>query len=230
MQSSNPLISVVIPAFNEQANIVQVIAQTESALDSLNLPYEVIVVDDGSCDNTKRYASNNGAKLISYNVNRGKGYAMRVGLAKAKGQLLVTIDADGSFKPNEIPRMIKPLLNGIDVVIGSRFLSNNGDVTSKLHIFGNMFFNILIMVLTQKRITDSQTGFRAFKRKVLKKLTLFSEGFEIETELTIKTLQNGFKIHEEPISCSKRRNGRSKVNTLSDGFSILKTIFKASFI
>ena len=66
--------------------------------------------------------------------------------------------------------------------------------------------------------------------KILKKFKLFSEGFEIETELTIKSLQNGFKIHEEPISCSKRRNGRSKINTLSDGFSILKTILKASFI
>ncbi|MCK4933931.1 glycosyltransferase family 2 protein [Candidatus Bathyarchaeota archaeon] len=230
MQSSNPLISVVIPAFNEQANIVQVIAQTESALDSLNLPYEVIVVDDGSNDNTKRYASNNGAKLISYNVNRGKGYAMRVGFAQAKGKILVTIDADGSFKPNEIPRMIKPLLNGIDVVVGSRFLAKNGEVTSKLHIFGNSIFNTLIMLLTQKRITDSQTGFRAFTRKVLKELKLFSEGFEIETELTIKMLQNGFKIQEEPISCSKRRHGRSKLNTFSDGFSILKTIIKANFI
>ena len=230
MQSSNPLISVVIPAFNEQANIAEVLAQTESTLDSLNLPYEVIVVNDGSNDNTKRYASNNGAKLISYNVNRGKGYAMRVGFAQAKGKILVTIDADGSFKPNEIPRMIKPLLNGIDVVVGSRFLAQNGEVTSKLHRFGNSLFNTLIMILTQKRITDSQTGFRAFTRKVLKELKLFSEGFEIETELTIKMLQNGFKIQEEPISCSKRRHGRSKLNTFSDGFSILKTIIKANFI
>ena len=230
MQSSNPLISIVIPAYNEQANIVKVIKQTETTMDSLKLPYEVIVVDDGSNDRTRHYASNNGAILISYRKNQGKGHALRQGLAKAKGQLLITIDADGSHRPNEIPKMVKPLLNGIDAVIGSRFHNKNGEVTSKLHILGNHLFNILIMILTKKKITDSQTGFRSFKRKVLEEMQLFSKGYGIETELTIKTLQNGFKVIEEPIFCEKRRNGISKLNTLSDGFTILKTILKASFI
>lgn len=230
MQSSDPLISVVIPAFNEQANIVQVIQQTEATLDSLNLPYEVIVVDDGSKDRTRQYASKNGAILVSYRKNQGKGHALRQGLAKARGRFLITIDADGSHRPDEIPKMVKPLLNGIDAVIGSRFLSNNEEMTSKLHILGNHLFNTLIMIFTKKRITDSQTGFRSFKRKVLKEMRLFSEGYEIETELTIKTLQNGFKVIEEPVFCDKRRNGKSKLNTLSDGFTIFKTILKACFI
>jgi len=228
---ANPMISVVIPAFNEEKNIADVIEQTEASLNSLNLTYEVIVIDDGSNDKTRHYASNNGAKLISYLTNHGKGYAIRKGLANARGQILVTLDADGSHRPDEIPKLIKPLLYGADVVIGSRFLENHGKkVTSRLHTFGNHLFNILILLLTKKKITDSQTGFRAFKRKVLKGIELFSNGYEIESELTIKTLKNGFKVIEEPITCDKRKNGLSKLNTFSDGFTILKTILKANFI
>lgn len=227
---TNPLVSVVIPAFNEESSIADVIAHVEASLQSLNLPHEVIVVDDGSNDNTRYHASNNGAKIISYKTNHGKGYALKKGLALARGQILITIDADGSHRPDEIPKIIKPLLNGADVVIGSRFLGNNEKVTSKLHVLGNRMFNILIMILTNKKITDSQTGFRAYNRKVLKGIKLFSNGYEIETELTIKTLKNGFKIQEEPITCDKRKTGRSKLNPFSDGLTILKTILKANFI
>ena len=226
----DPLISVVIPAFNEEKNIVNVIAQTETVLQSLNLPYEIIVVDDGSNDNTRLNASNNGAKLISYSANHGKGYALKRGFAYAKGQILVTIDSDGDHRPEEILKLIKSLLNGADVVIGSRFLGNNREVTSKLNLLGNRLFNILIMILTSKRITDSQTGFRAYKRKALKEIELFSNGYEIESELTVKTLKNGFKVQEEPITCDKRKNGKSKLNPFSDGLTILKTILKANFI
>lgn len=226
----DPLISVIIPAFNEEENIADILAQTEAALNSLHFPYEVIVVDDGSMDKTRYNASKNGARLISYSVNRGKGYALRKGLASARGQIVVTMDADGSHRPDEIRRIIKPLLHEADVVIGSRFLNNNKEITSRLHILGNHLFNTLIMLLTKKRITDSQTGFRAYKKKVLKGIRLFSSGYEIESELTIKTLKNGFKIREEPITCDKRKNGQSKLNPLSDGLLILKTILKANFI
>jgi glycosyltransferase involved in cell wall biosynthesis len=226
----SPIISVVIPAFNEEKNIANIISQTEKSLTHLNLPYEVIVINDGSNDKTKHYASNNGAKLISYLTNRGKGYAVRKGLANAKGQILVTIDADGSHRPDEIPKLIKPLLHGADVVIGSRFLKAHGKVTTKLHTLGNHLFNTLILLLTKKKITDSQTGFRAFKRKTIRDIKLFSNGYEIETELTVKTLKNGFKIQEEPISCDPRKSGQSKLDPLRDGLTILKTILKANFI
>jgi glycosyltransferase involved in cell wall biosynthesis len=224
----NPLISVVIPAFNEEKNIAELLANTEAALASMGFPFEVIVVDDGSKDKTKHKASNNGAKLISYSVNRGKGYALRKGLANAKGDILVTMDADGSHRPDEISKIVRPLLHGVDVVIGSRFLKNHGgQITSKLNTLGNHAFNILILILTKKKITDSQTGFRAFKRKTLKGIRLFSMGYEIDSELTIKTLRNGFRVHEEPISCDQRRNGMSKLSPLKDGLAILRTILRA---
>jgi glycosyltransferase involved in cell wall biosynthesis len=229
--SIDPLISVVIPAFNEGKNIAEILAHTEAVLQSLDLPYEVIVVDDGSKDNTRDKASHNGARLISYCTNHGKGYALRRGLANARGQILVTLDADGSHRPDDIPKLIKPLFCEADVVIGSRFLESNGkEITSGLNTFGNQLFNLLILVLTKKKITDSQTGFRAFKRKTLKGIGLFSKGYEIESELTIKTLKNGFKVREEPVSCDPRKNGQSKLRPLQDGFLILKTILKASFI
>lgn len=231
LSAVNPLISVVIPAFNEENNISEILTHTETVLESFGLPFEVIVVDDGSRDGTKRKASNNGAKLISYSINRGKGYALRKGLANAKGDILVTMDADGSHRPEEIPKIVKPLLHGADVVVGSRFLkSHAGRITSRLNTLGNHAFNILILVLTKKKITDSQTGFRAFRRMTLKGIGLFSTGYEIDSELTIKTIRNGFRVHEEPVSCDRRKNGMSKLSPLKDGFAILRTILKASVI
>jgi glycosyltransferase involved in cell wall biosynthesis len=217
---TNPLISVVIPAFNEENNISEILTHTEAVLESLGFPFEVIVVDDGSK-----------AKLISYSNNRGKGYALRKGLANAKGEILVTMDADGSHRPEEILKIIQPLFYGVDVVIGSRFLKNHGGkITSRLNTLGNHMFNVLILIITKKKITDSQTGFRAFKRKTLKGMGLFSTGYEIDSELTIKTLRNGFRVHEEPVSCDQRRNGMSKLSPLKDGIAILKTILKASVV
>lgn len=229
INTTDPTVSIIIPAFNEENTIAQILSQTESNLDALHISYEIIVVDDGSKDKTKHYASNNGATLISYSTNRGKGHAIRKGIAQARGQILVTMDADGSHRPNEIIKILKPLFHNTDVVIGSRFLTNQ-KVTSKLHIIGNQLFNTLILLLTRKKITDSQTGFRAFKRKVLSGICLFSKGYEIESELTIKTLRNGFTIKEEAITCDKRKNGKSKLKILSDGFMIIKTIIKSNFI
>ena len=231
MQLANdPLVSVVIPAFNEEKNIAGVVAETEATLKTLNIPYEIIIVDDGSKDNTRLNASKNGSKLISYRVNRGKGYALRKGFFNAKGQILVTIDSDGDHKPDEIPKLIKPLLTGADIVIGSRFLGNHArEITSRLNLLGNRLFNLLIMILTKRRITDSQTGFRAYKREALKEIVLYSDGYEIESELTVKSLKNGFKVQEEPITCDKRKCGQSKLRPFSDGLTILKTIIKSNF-
>jgi glycosyltransferase involved in cell wall biosynthesis len=229
--ADEPRVSVIIPAYNEAENIAKILALTEATLESLSFPFEVIVVDDGSCDHTNECASNNGAKLISYRRNRGKGYALRRGLSVAKGQIIVTLDADGSHKPEEIPNLVRPLLHGFDVVSGSRFLKTHGkEVTTKLNTLGNRVFNVLILILTKKRITDSQTGFRAFKRKTLEGIRLYSNGYEIESELTIRTLRNGFKVREEAISCDPRNSGRSKLRPLRDGFTILKAIVKASFM
>ncbi|MEM3442807.1 MAG: glycosyltransferase family 2 protein, partial [Candidatus Bathyarchaeia archaeon] len=136
--------------------------------------------------------------------------------------------ADGAHKPKGILNLINSLLNGADIVAGSRFLGQSNDHTSKLHIIGNHFINILIMILTRKKITDSQTGLRAFKGEFLKKVCLESKGYEIETEITVKGLKNGFKFQEIPINCNRRKYSFSKLRILPDAFKIFKTILKSA--
>jgi glycosyltransferase involved in cell wall biosynthesis len=224
----NTVVSVVIPAYNEEKTIGNVIEETIQVMDSLGLPYEIIVVDDGSIDRTKEIACRYKATVLSNGKNQGKGYALRRGFQHARGDIIITIDADGSHRPKEIPDLLNPLFNGADIVAGSRFLGNGKNHTSKLHVFGNHLINATIMVLTRRLITDSQTGLRAFKKEFLQKVSLESKGYEIETEMTVKSLKNGFKLKEIPIGCKRRKYNISRLKILSDGFRILKTILKSS--
>ncbi|MEM1540099.1 MAG: glycosyltransferase family 2 protein [Candidatus Bathyarchaeia archaeon] len=222
----NTVVSVVIPAYNEEKTIGNVLEETVQVMESLGLPYEIIVVDDGSEDHTREVASRYKATVLSNGRNMGKGYALRKGFQRASGDIVITIDADGSHKPKEIPDLINALMNGADIAVGSRFLGKNKNHTSKLHLLGNYLINMTIMALTGKRITDSQTGLRAIKRDFLQKISLESKGYEIETEITVKGLKNGFVLKEIPISCEKRRNGVSRLCALHQGPKILKTILK----
>lgn len=222
------VVSVVIPAYNEEKTVGNIIEETAQIMDALGMPYEIIVVDDGSTDRTRQIASKYKATVLSNGKNQGKGYALRKGFQHAQGDIIITIDADGAHKPKEILNLINPLLNGADIVAGSRFLGQRRDHTSKLHIIGNHLINVLIMVLTRKRITDSQTGLRAFKKQFLKKICLESQGYEIETEITVKGLKNGFKFQEIPIDCNRRKYSYSKLRILPDTFKIFKTIIKSA--
>ncbi len=222
-------VTIIIPAYNEEKTIGHVMSDTISIMDDLNVPYEIIVIDDGSTDKTGLIASNHKAMVLTNERNRGKGYSLRRALQYAQGDIIVTMDSDGEHKPKEIPDLINPLFNGTDIVAGSRFLGNNLQSTTKLNQIGSFFFNLTIMTMTGKRVTDSQTGFRAIKRNVLDKLNLESDGYEIETEITVKGLKNGFVFQERPISCERRKYSISKLRLLSDGTKILRTILKANF-
>jgi len=227
----NRSLSVVIPAYNEEKNLEGILFRTEKALEALNMPYEVIVVDDGSTDKTRFLAERHKVTLISNVGNCGKGHALRRGFENARGELVIMMDADGSHKPEDIKCLIVPLLNGADIVMGSRFKGKREkDSTKKLHILGNKLFNLLIRILTKQYITDSQTGFRAFKRKVLEETEITCSGYTVETELTVKTLKNGFIVHEEPITFEKRNHGCSHLNPLWDGIKILKMIILTSIM
>jgi glycosyltransferase involved in cell wall biosynthesis len=170
-------------------------------------------------------ASDQDVAVISDGKNHGKGYSIRKAFQQARGNFIVTIDADGEHKPKEIPGLIEPLRNGTDVTVGSRFLGDGKNFTTTLNMMGNKLLNLAIMILTKKHITDSQTGFRAFKRTFL---TLDSDGFEIETEITVKSLRNGFSLDEVPIFCKRRECGKSKIRIAFDGFKMFKTILRSS--
>jgi glycosyltransferase involved in cell wall biosynthesis len=223
-------VTVIIPAYNEEKNIGNVISETISVMDNLHLSYEIIVVDDGSTDKTRLIASSYAVNVVLNEKNRGKGYALRTALKRAKGEIIVTMDSDGEHKPREIPVLLESVFKGTDIVAGSRFLDrDHAYVTTRLHQIGNSIFNRSIMALTGQRVTDSQTGFRAIKRDVFETLNLESDGYEIETEITVKSLKSGFVFEEKPISISKRKHGTSKIKLFSDGTKILKTMIRANF-
>lgn len=223
------VVTVVIPAYNEEETIGSVLSITAEVMDNLRMPYEIIVINDGSKDKTGLIASRYKAVVLTNEQNRGKGFALRKALQCARGDIIVTIDSDGEHQPEDIPDLVRPLLNGTDIVSGSRFLGNNSYVTTRINQIGNMFFNMAIMVLTGERITDSQTGFRAMRREVLEELDIQSDGYEVETEITIKGLKNGFTFKETPITCSRSKYRVSRLRLLSDGTKILKTMLKATF-
>ncbi len=217
-----------MPAFNEDKTIVRVVSETITEMKKYDLSFEIIVVDDGSRDKTFAAASQCAVTVLSNGHNRGKGYCLRRGLMNARGEIIVTMDSDGEHKPTDIIRLIKPILNGMDIVAGSRFLNGNSSFTSNAHLIGNHFFNLAIRALTGRYITDSQTGFRAIRREVLESFPLESDGYEIETELTVKSLRNGFEFTEIPISIHKREYGVTRIKLVADGTKILKTIVKSS--
>lgn len=223
------VVTVIIPAYNEEETIGNVITETAGIMDCMNLPYEIIVIDDGSTDKTGLNASNHKAIVLSNPKNRGKGYSVRRALQYAQGDIIVMIDSDGEHSPKEIPDLIDPLFNGTDIVSGSRFMTHNVHATTKLNRIANAMFNLSILALTGRTVTDSQTGFRAVKREVLESFNLESEGYEIETEIIVKSLRNGFTFEEKPITCERRQNRISKVKLLRDGTNIFKTILKTSF-
>jgi glycosyltransferase involved in cell wall biosynthesis len=223
-------VTIVIPAFNEEKTIGQVLTDTARVMDEINVPYEIIVVDDGSTDQTSLVASTYKAITIKNRTNRGKGYSIRRALQYAQGDIIVTMDSDGEHHPKEIPVLIEPLYNGTDIVAGSRFLgASPHSVTTVVRQLGNHLLNFTIILITGNRITDSQTGFRAFKRNIIEALHLESEGYEIETEITIKSLRNGYTFKELPITIKRRAFSTSKLKISYDGAKILKTVLKACF-
>lgn len=227
----NSLVSLIIPAYNEEKTVGTVIEDTSEIMQLYGLPYEIIVVDDGSTDHTGLMASStHKATVLTNNPNRGKGYCLKRGLKYARGDIIVTLDSDGQHKPKEIPDLINTLFEGNnDIVSGSRFMSNRPGATTKLNQVGNFLFNTAIMTLTGKQITDSQTGFRVMKRDVVNDLDLQSDGYEIETEITVKSLINGYNLKEVPITVERRKHNMSKLKILSDGKKILFTVLQSSF-
>jgi len=223
-------LSVIIPVYNEELTIGKIIERTKNALQQIGLNYEIIVVDDHSYDKSLDAARKHGARLFSLKEHLGKGYVLRAGFAKAKGDIIVTIDSDGSHRPEEIQEVLMPVLeNTADLVIGSRYLNHKPVAIRKLNAFGVKVFNFLIDLLTGVAITDSQSGYRAMRSEVLKKQKLYAHEYEIESEMLIKTVKAGFRVAEVPISFEQRTFGRSGVDPVWDGSKILYSIMLAHF-
>ena len=222
-----PSVSVVIPVYNRAKAIVYCL---DSVCGQTVQPDEIIVVDDQSHDRSLEVAKNHDGKLYSLAEHLGKGYVLRAGFAQAKGTIIITIDSDGSHRPEELQAVLKPVFeNRADLVIGSRYLNHKPVAARKLNAFGVRIFNFLIQILTGTSITDSQSGFRAMKREVLNKQRLYAREYEIESEMLVKAVKAGFRVAEVPISFEQRTYGRSGVDPLWDGSKILYSILLARF-
>lgn len=230
--SKENFVSVVIPVFNEERTIGNIIARTRDTMNKLNVPYEVLVVDDGSIDKSLQISKNEGAETFR-EPHLGKGHAIRAGFQKAKGNIIVTLDSDGSHRPEEIPTVLESVIDGkADLSIGSRFSNSSLGLTKipRINRLGNKTFNRLIEFLTGARISDSQSGFRAVKSTVVVKLNLNSQGYEVESEMLIKAWKKGARIAEIPISFDQRTMGKSRLDPLKDGMRILYSIIKSYLV
>jgi glycosyltransferase involved in cell wall biosynthesis len=228
MSHKQMLVSVIIPLYNEEQTIGDIIDRVQTIMKQMGLKYEIIVVDDCSVDNSLMIAKAYPVRLYSLTVHAGKGGGLRAGFAKAKGDFIVTIDSDGSHLPEELPRLLYPVLSDkADLVIGSRYLRQKSVAAKKLNVFGVKFFNSIIRMLTGVYVTDSQSGYRVMKREVLDVQHLKSCGYEIETEMLVKTAKSHYRVFEVSISFEKRTYGVSGIDYLHDVFRIFVAIISA---
>lgn len=206
-------ISVVIPAYNEEATLSHVIEGVYESLRQQDYEFEVIVVDDGSTDNTSEVAKNAGALVIKHVNNKGHAAALKSAFRVATGNIIVMLDADGQHNPFEIPKLLRPVVNNeADLVIGSRYLGGESGFGFYREVL-DKFFLLLIRVLTGIKLTDSQSMFRAIKQQALKKLTIHTN-YTMSGEMIIKAKKQRLRIKEVPIRVSKRKYGSSYVNFL----------------
>ncbi len=209
------LLSIIIPVYNEQLTIGNIIDRVKAAVQQTGLENEIIVVDDHSHDKSLLVAKRHGVKLYTLEQHMGKGYALRAGFSKAKGDVIVTMDSDGSHRPEELSEVLAPVLEDkADLVIGSRYMNHKKVAARQLNAFGVKLFNYSIQLLTGITITDSQSGYRAMKHEVLKNQTLKSGTYEIESEMLVKTVKKNFRVTEVPISFEQRTYGRSGVDPI----------------
>ena len=227
MPKRSPLLSVIIPVYNEENTVGNVISRLKTTIDKVGFDKEIIVIDDYSSDQSAEISRSQNVKVYTLKRHMGKGYALRAGFSKAKGEIIATIDSDGSHRPEELSLLLSPILHDqADLVIGSRFLMKRPVGGKKFNFAGVRLFNLIVKILTGTLVSDSQSGYRAMKFVILKNTNLNSVGYEIESEMLVKTALRGFRIREVPISFEQRTFGRSSLDPIIDGFRILMSIIR----
>ena len=218
---------VGIAAFNEEKNIAAIITQLKK------ITNKIIVCNDGSTDLTSKISKELGATVINHKKNMGYGSAIRSIFLKSKslnGDILVTFDADGQHRVEDIKKVIKPIINGkSDLVIGSRFLDKNETEVPQYRKVGIKVITKITNTTMKKQLTDSQSGFRAYSRKVLNELNLSELGMGISTEILIKASTKNFRISEVPIKIIYDGD-TSTHNPISHGSSVLLSTIKFTSI
>ncbi len=217
-------LSVVIPAYNEEQAISEVVSKVHQVLSEGDLEYEVIVIDDGSKDQTGEKAREAGARVLSHAYNIGNGAAVKTGIRAARGEIILMMDGDGQHDPEDIPSMLEKM-DTYDMVVGSRTKDSDTDVHRD---FGNIFYNLFASYICNRKIKDLTSGFRAFRADIGREfLHLLPNTFSYPTTITLAVARSGYPFVYHPIQVS-RRKGQSKINLVRDGLRFFLIIFKVA--
>lgn len=224
-------LSVIIPIYNEVESIETIIERVRNT----KLTNEIILVDDGSTDGTrdilKRIEGQADLRVILHEKNQGKGAAVRTGLFAAQGDVLLIQDADLEYDPREYPELLKPIQEGLaDVVYGSRFLGKARRVTMFWHMVANKLLTFMTNILYNTILTDMETGYKVFRKEVIKDITIRSNSFNFEPEFTAKILKRKYRIFETPITFNPRDYSQGKKIKLHDAFEAVWTLLKYRFV
>ena len=224
-------LSVIVPVYNERNTIAEIVRRMRAV--ELPIAREIIVVDDGSHDGTRdvlKQLDDSTVRVVYHDANRGKGAALRTGLEYVTGDLVLTQDADLEYDPDDWPKLLGPVLKQRAIVVyGSRFTGEHRNMLF-LHWVGNKFLSLVANILYDSTLSDMETGYKLFDRRVLDRLTLRSRRFDIEAELTAKVLKRGIRIYEVPISYAGRTIEEGKKVTWEDGLIALWILLKYRFV
>jgi glycosyltransferase involved in cell wall biosynthesis len=226
----DPLLTVVMPVYNEKGTIEEIVSRVLA----VPLRKELIAVDDASTDGTReivqRLGRERGFTVLLQERNQGKGAAVRRGIAAAQGHVVVIQDADLEYSPEEYPDLLELIVRGkADAVYGSRFIGRHRCFLFS-HYLANLFLNMVTNVLYNTTMTDMETCFKAIRTDVLKGITLRSDRFGIEPEITAKLFKAGARVYEVPITYDGRDYAEGKKITWKDGFPALWTLIKYRFV
>jgi glycosyltransferase involved in cell wall biosynthesis len=224
-------LSVIIPIYNEVESIREIVKRVKNT----NLAWEIILVDDGSIDGTrdllKEMDSKENVCVILHEKNQGKGAAVRTGFDAARGDILLIQDADLEYDPRDYPNLLQPLDEGNDdVVYGSRFLGGPRRVVMFWHMVANQMLTFMTNVLYNTILSDMETGYKVFRRKVIEGMPLHAKRFDFEPEFTAKVLKRKYRIFEVPITFNPRDYSEGKKIKLKDAFEAVWTLLKYRFV
>lgn len=225
-------LSVVMPVYNEKTTIKEILRQVR-AVDLGDIDKEIIVVDDcstdGTCDILKLEADSS-LKVFKHEKNMGKGAAVRTGIGQATGDLIIIQDADLEYDPEDYMKLIEPVLKGkAKVVYGSRFTGERRNMMF-WHFVGNRFLSLVTNVLYNTTISDMETCYKLFSSDIIQGITIKSNKFDFEPEITAKVLRQGVRIYEVPISYAGREAHEGKKISWKDAFPALWALAKYRFV